>query len=210
MTSADPMTSSPLAPPAARRDPSGPAAILVGPPGSGKTTVGSLLAKLLGVGFTDTDSLVEQEVGKPVSDIFVEDGEAAFRSVESSVVRQAVQSQRGVIAVGGGAIMNPATARLLAGQPVVYLETGFAAVARRSGIAGPHPPLPGNPRSKLRQLLEERRPRYAELAWLTVATDDLEPQDIAAQIAAALATSGPRQPGDQGDPGDQDGPGAPS
>jgi shikimate kinase len=206
MTSSDPMTSSPLSPSAARRDPSGPAAILVGPPGSGKTTVGPLLAKLLGVGFIDTDSLVEQEAGKPVSDIFVEDGEAAFRSAESLVVRQAMQSHRGVIALGGGAVLDPATARLLAGQPVVYLEAGFAAVARRSGIDGPHPPLPGNPRGKLRQLLEVRRPRYAELAWLTVATDDLEPQDIAGQIAAALAAGGPRQPGGKGGPG----PGEPS
>jgi shikimate kinase len=179
----------------------GPAAILVGPPGSGKSTVGPLLAGLLEAGFTDTDTLVEEQAGKPVSDIFIEDGEAEFRAIERSVVQAALRelaSRPGVVALSSGAIEDPATAALLAGQPVVYLETGFAAVARRSGLDGPHPPLPGNPRGKLRQLLEQRRPRYAELAWLTVPTDAAEPADIAAQIAAALAA---RQPGQSSPPG---------
>jgi len=182
------MTSPPQAP-------AGPAAILVGPPGSGKSTVGPLLARLLDAGFTDTDTLVEEQAGKPVSDIFIEDGEPAFRAIERSVVQAALRELAGtpgVVALGSGAVEDPATAALLAGQPVVYLETGFAAVARRSGLDGPHPPLPGNPRGKLRQLLEQRRPQYAKLAWLTVPTDAAEPADIAAQIAAALAA---RQPG---------------
>jgi shikimate kinase len=172
----------------------GPAAILVGPPGAGKSTVGPLLASLLDAGFTDTDTLVEEQAGKPVSDIFIEDGETAFRAIERSVVQAALRELAGtpgVVALSSGAVEDPATAALLAGQPVVYLETGFAAVARRSGLDGPHPPLPGNPRGKLRQLLEQRRPRYAELAWLTVPTDAAEPADIAAQIAAALAAREP-------------------
>jgi shikimate kinase len=184
--------------------PAGPAAILVGPPGSGKSTVGPLLAGLLGADFTDTDTLVEKQAGKPVSDIFVEDGEAAFRALETAVVQAALGGRpgsAGVIALGSGAVGDPATAALLAGLPVVYLETGFAAVARRSGLDGPHPPFPGNPRGKLRQMLEERRPRYAQLAWLTIATDASEPPDIARQIAAALAERQPGQPAGTGEPG---------
>jgi shikimate kinase len=199
--------------PAPQAGSAGPAAILVGPPGSGKSTVGPLLAGLLGAAFTDTDTLVEEQAGKPVSDIFIEDGEEAFRAIERAVVQAALRDgadRPGVIALSSGAILDPATARLLAGQPVVYLETGFAAVARRSGLAGPHPPLPGNPRGKLRQLLEERRPRYAAAAWLTVPTDASEPPDIAGQIAAALAARGPGQPSEPGRPGEArqpDGPG---
>lgn len=168
----------------------GPAVILIGPPGAGKTSVGQLLATLLGTGLTDTDSLVAEAAGKPVADIFIEDGEPSFRSLERAVVVTAIQTQRGVIALGGGAVLDPAAQRLLTGQRVVYLETGFAAVARRSGIDGPHPPLPGNPRGRLRQLLDERRRVYEELAWLTLRTDDSDEQEIAGQIAAAITASG--------------------
>lgn len=189
--------------------PAGPAAILVGPPGSGKSTVGPLLAGLLGAGFTDTDTLVARQAGKPVSDIFIEDGEAAFRALEAAVAQAALRGgpgSSGVLALGSGAVEDPATAALLAGQPVVYLETGFAAVARRSGLDGPHPPIPGNPRGKLRQQLEERRPRYAQAAWLTIATDAAEPPDIARQIGAALAERPPGRPAGTGEPGRPAGP----
>jgi shikimate kinase len=169
------------------RDAEGPAVILIGPPGSGKSTVGPLLAALLGVEFAETDSLVAQRTGKPVADIFIDDGEDAFRDLERSAVGEAIAGNRGVLALGSGSILSPATRGLLAGQRVVYLETAFPAVARRSGLAGPHPPLPGNPRGRLRQLLDERRPLYAELAWLTVTTDDRDPQQVAGEIAAAIA-----------------------
>jgi len=169
----------------------GPAAILIGPPGAGKSTVGPVLAGLLGVDFAETDDLVASMAGKPVGDIFIEDGEEAFRDLESAAVSQAVETSRGVVALGGGAVLGRAAARLLAGQRVIYLETGFAAVARRSGLDGPHPPIPGNPRGRLRQLLEERRGVYQELAWLTVRTDDREPQQIAEEIAAAVADGRP-------------------
>ena len=184
--------------------PAGPAAILVGPPGSGKSTVGPLLAALLGTGFTDTDTLVEKQAGQPVADIFILDGETAFRALEAAVAQAALRGEAGhgdVIALGSGAVEDRATAALLAGQPVVYLETGLAAVTRRSGLDGPHPPIPGNPRAKLRQMLEARRPRYAQVAWLTIATDASEPPDIARQIAAALAERQPGQPAGTGEPG---------
>jgi shikimate kinase len=165
------------------------AAILIGPPGAGKSTVGPLVAGLLGVGFLDTDSAIEESAGKPVGDIFIEDGEAAFRALERPAVAGAIGEHHGVLALGSGAILDPDAQRLLAGQRVVYLETGFAAVARRSGLDGPRPLLPGNPRGRMRELLEERRPVYEGLAWLTVATDDREPAEIAELIAEAVAGS---------------------
>jgi shikimate kinase len=169
----------------------GPAAILIGPPGAGKSTVGPLLAGLLGVEFAETDDLVATMAGKPVADIFVEDGEDAFRALERAAVPQAIEGTPGVVALGGGSVLIQAIRELLGGQRVVYLETGFAAVARRSGLDGPRPYIPGNPRGRLRQLLEERRGVYEELAWLTVRTDDREPQQIAAEIAAAVGNGQP-------------------
>lgn len=164
----------------------GPVVILIGPPGSGKSTVGPLLAELLAVSFADTDDLVAQAAGKPVSDIFIDDGDAAFRDLERSAVSAAIADHSGVLALGGGAVHWDGLRSLLAGQRVVYLETGFPAVVRRSGLDGPRPPMPGNPRGRLLQLLEERRPLYRELAGLTVNTDAAEPAQIAAQIAAEL------------------------
>jgi shikimate kinase len=176
-----------------QRDTPGPAAILIGPPGSGKSTVGPLLAARLGVAFADTDGLVADWAGKPVADIFIEDGEDAFRELERGAVAEAIAQHPGVLALGSGSVLSPAAQQLLAGQRVVYLETGFAAVARRTGLDGPHPPIPGNPRGRLRQLLEQRRGLYQELAWLTVPTDDREPEQVAEDIAAAVAVGrGPR------------------
>jgi shikimate kinase len=165
----------------------GPAAILIGPPGAGKSTVGPLLADLLGVGFADTDSYVEAVAGKPVSDIFIEDGEAAFRRLERAAVASAVADHRGVLGLGGGAVLDPGTRALLGGQPVVYLQTGFAEAAKRVGLDRPRPLLLGNPRAQLRALLDQRLPVYQQLAWITVSTDARMPDDIAADIAAQLA-----------------------
>jgi shikimate kinase len=131
-----------------------------------------------------------------VSEIFIDDGEATFRDLERSAVLEAIEGHPGVLALGGGAVHWDGLRPLLAGQRVVYLETGFPAVVRRSGLDGPRPPVPGNPRGRLRQLLEERRPLYQELAWLTVNTDGVEPGQVAGQIAAAVTVpaSGGRPP----------------
>ena len=160
--------------------------VLIGPPGSGKSTVGPLLAGLLGVEFAETDGMIAQRAGKPVGDIFIEDGEGAFRELEQSATDEAIATRRGVLALGSGSVLSQGTRDLLAGQRVVYLETAFPAVAKRTGLDGPHPPIPGNPRGRLRQFLEERRPLYAGLAWLTVTTDDRDPQQVADDIAAAI------------------------
>jgi shikimate kinase len=164
-----------------------PAAILIGPPGAGKTTVGALVAALLGLDFVDADEVIEQAVGKPVGDIFVQDGEQAFRALESAATARLIASHPGVLALGGGAVLDSGTRDLLAGQRVVYLETGFTSAVRRTGLDAPRPLLLGNPRARMKTLLEERLPVYASLAWITVPTDDREPEDIAGEIAARLA-----------------------
>jgi shikimate kinase len=167
-----------------------PAAIMIGPPGAGKTTVGALVAGLLGLDFVDTDTVIEQAAGKPVSDIFVQDGEDAFRALERRAAAHLIGSHPGVLALGGGAILDPGTRELLAGRRVVYLETGFVSAVHRTGLDAPRPLLFGNPRARMKTLLAERLPVYAGLAWLTVPTDDREPGDIAGEIAARLVPAG--------------------
>jgi shikimate kinase len=164
-----------------------PAAVLIGPPGAGKTTVGALVAALLGLDFVDADAVIEEAAGKPVGDIFVQDGEEAFRALERATAARLIGGHPGVLALGGGAILDPGTRDLLAGQRVVYLETGFASAVRRTGLDAPRPLLLGNPRARMKTLLEERLPVYTSLAWITVSTDDREPKDIAEEIAARLA-----------------------
>lgn len=165
-----------------------PPIVLIGPPGAGKTTVGTMLAARLRVGFTDTDAIIEAAAGKPVSDIFVQDGEAEFRRLERAAVAVALAGGDGVVGLGGGAVMDPQTQAMLGGQRVVYLETGFGELAKRVGLDRPRPLLIGtNPRAQLKTLLEVRLPVYDKLAWITVGTDGREPGEIAAEIAAAVS-----------------------
>ncbi|HET9897193.1 MAG TPA: shikimate kinase [Streptosporangiaceae bacterium] len=166
--------------------PAQPLAILIGPPGAGKTTIGALLARRLGVTFTDTDAEIEAVAGKPVSDIFVEDGEPAFRALEREAVATALATSNGVVAIGGGAVMDPRTQASLKGHRVVYLETGFAVAAQRVGLGQARPLLLRNPRATLRALLDQRLPVYTELAWLTVGTGDRAPEQLADEIAARI------------------------
>ena len=163
-----------------------PVAVLIGPPGAGKSTVGPLLAALLGAEFAETDAMVEDVAGKPVSEIFISDGEPAFRDLERTMVARALATHRGIVALGGGAVMDPGTQQLLARQRVVYLQTGFAAAAQRVGLDTPRPLLLRNPRARLRELLGERLPVYEALARITVVTDDRDPQEIADEIAATV------------------------
>jgi shikimate kinase len=166
---------------------SSPVAVLIGPPGAGKSTVGPLLAALLGAEFTETDAMVEDMAGKPVSDIFISDGEPVFRDLERTAVAQALATHRGIVALGGGAVMDPGTQQLLARQRVVYLQTGFTAATQRVGLDTPRPLLLRNPRARMRELLAERLPVYEALARITVVTDDRDPQEIADEIAATVS-----------------------
>jgi shikimate kinase len=164
-----------------------PKAVVIGPPGSGKTTVGRLLAERLGVAFRDTDHDVETAAGKPIGEIFIDDGEERFRELERSAVRDALAGHDGVIALGGGAILDAGTQADLAGLPVVYLEVGLSDAVKRVGLASARPLLVLNPRSQFRKLMEERRPIYEGLAAIKVATDGREPADIADEIVKGLA-----------------------
>ena len=167
-----------------------PGIVLIGPPGAGKSSVGRLLASRLGVPFADTDELVEQAAGKPVGDVFVEDGEQVFREFERGAVsrgRDRVGPDGGVLALGSGAVLDPDVRRMIGARVVVYLEAAFATVARRTGMDRPRVVVPGNPRGRLRAMLEERRPVYAELASVTVPTDGMAPEEVAADLAGRLA-----------------------
>ena len=163
--------------------------VLVGPPSAGKSSAGALLAAELGVPFADTDALVAEAAHKPVGDIFIDDGELVFREFERGAVArglEAVRADGGVLALGSGAVLDPDVRLMLGGHVVVYLETEFAAVAKRTGMDRPRVVMPGNPRGMLRAMLEERRPVYAELAAITVSTDDLAPEEVAAGLAKRL------------------------
>ena len=169
-----------------------PATVLIGPPGVGKSSVGVLLAAELGVPFADTDDLVADAAGKPVGDIFIEDGEDAFRELERAAVtralgdQDALRARGGVLALGSGAVLDPGIQELLDGIPVVYLSADFGTVARRKGLDRPRVVVPGNPRGRLRAMLDERDPVYARLAAVTIPTDDLDPDELADQIAAEI------------------------
>ena len=177
----------------------GPVVVLIGPPGAGKSAVGPLVADLLGVQFRDTDADVATAAGKPIGDIFVEDGEETFRELERAAVTSALSEQgaepaREVLALGSGAVLDEGVRQLLAGRPVVYLSASFGTVVRRIGLDRPRVVVPGNPRGRLRAMLNERLPLYQGLAAVTVETDDLDPDELAAQIAATV-TAGPPLPG---------------
>ena len=163
-----------------------PVCVLVGPPGAGKTTTGEALAGLLGVPFTDTDAVIERTAGKPIPDIFVDDGEAAFRALERTAVAETLESFDGVLALGGGSILDERTRAALAGHTVVFLSVELADAVKRVGLGAGRPLLTINPRATLRHLMEQRRPLYAEVATHTVATDGRTPAEIAAELAATL------------------------
>jgi shikimate kinase len=161
-------------------------AVLIGSPGSGKSTVGEALARRLDADLLCTDTEIEKRVGKPISDIFVQDGEERFRALEREVVAEGLRSWEGVIALGGGSILNEATRRELADHHVVYLQVEFAEAAKRVGMDVARPLLAGNPRTQLRKLLNDRLPVYEGLASVTVPTTEYHPEEVVDAIVGSL------------------------
>ena len=164
----------------------GPLVVLVGPMGSGKSTVGELLAERLGAPYRDTDADIVAAEGREISDIFVEDGEERFRALERAAVRAAVAEHEGVLALGGGAILDAGTRELLAGLPVAYLSMDVEEAVRRVGLGAARPLLAVNPRRQWRELMEARRHLYTEVARVVVATDDRTPEEVAQAVLDAL------------------------
>lgn len=163
-----------------------PRVVLVGPMGAGKSTVGALLADAWGVPVRDTDADIEALEGRSISDIFVDSGEAHFRDLERKAVAEALATHDGVLSLGGGAVLDPATRDLLAGHPVVFLKVGLAEAVKRVGLGSSRPLLLGNVRSRIKALLDERTPVYESVATLTVDTDGRTPEDVVAAIREAL------------------------
>lgn len=164
----------------------GPVAILIGLPGAGKSTVGRLLARALGVTFRDTDEDVEAAAGEPISDIFLTYGEEHFRTLERHAVVAALAEHRGVLALGGGAILDPDTQADLAGHRVVHLQVSLAAASPRVGLSAARPLLVGSPRKQWLRLAEARRPIYTSLAQVSVDTDGATPEQVVEQVLAGL------------------------
>ena len=164
----------------------GPAIVLVGPMGVGKSTVGALLARRIGRGFRDTDDDIVTAEGRPISDIFVDEGEPYFRELERRAVRAALAEHDGVLALGGGAVLDPSTRALLAAHPVVYLSMEVDEAVRRTGLNVARPLLAVNPRRQWRELMEQRRALYTEVARVVVATDDRTPEQVADVVLDAL------------------------
>jgi shikimate kinase len=165
-----------------------PPIILIGPPGAGKSSVGKALAKKLSLNFLDSDKVVEEKSGKSIPEIFITDGEPAFREMEKAVVIDLIENQDGVIALGGGSVMDlEVSKRLLPMANVVFLDVSISNAAPRVGFNRDRPLLLGNPRQQWIALMEKRRSTYEALAKARVSTDNKKPVEVVEEIVKELA-----------------------
>lgn len=165
-----------------------PPIILIGPPGAGKTSVGKALAKKLSLNFLDSDKVVEEKSGKSIPEIFITDGEPAFREMERAAVIDLIENQDGVIALGGGSVMDlEVSKRLLPMANVVFLDVSISNAAPRVGFNRDRPLLLGNPRQQWITLMEKRRSTYEALAKARVSTDNKKPVEVVEEIVKELA-----------------------
>lgn len=166
-----------------------PRAVLVGLPGSGKSTIGRRLAKALDVGLLDTDMAIETQTGRTIADIFGTDGEQEFRRIEEDVIRAALDEHDGVLSLGGGAVTSPGVCAALAGHTVVYLEISAAEGVRRTGGSTVRPLLAGPDRAeKFRDLMSKRIPLYRRVATIRVDTNRRNPGAVVRYIVSRLQT----------------------
>ncbi|EST21454.1 shikimate kinase [Streptomyces roseochromogenus subsp. oscitans DS 12.976] len=163
-----------------------PALVLVGPMGVGKSTVGQLLAERLGVAYRDTDEDIVAAEGRTIAEIFVDEGEPVFRAIEKRAVHSALAEHEGVLALGGGAVLDADTRALLAGHRVVYLSMDVEEAVKRTGLNVARPLLAVNPRKQWRELMEARRHLYEEVATAVVATDGRTPEEVTQAALDAL------------------------
>lgn len=166
-----------------------PSAVLIGAPGAGKSVIGRALAERLNVDFRDTDDDIAVLAGKPVADVFIDDGEDAVRALEATALEAAISECRGVVAIGSGIPMHEEQRAQLEGLPVVWLEVTLSDAAQRLGLNGPRPAFMGNVRGQLMALLTERSPVYAALATVRVRTAGRTLPEIVDEIATALESS---------------------
>ncbi len=159
------------------------AIVLIGAPGAGKSTVGKRLARKLGRSFVDVDARIEEVIGKPVAEIFADEGEEHFRRLEEEATIELLGSHE-VISLGGGAVMNPAIREALNGHEVIWLKVSIGQASRRVGMNTVRPLLLGNVRGRLIELLRERTPVYEQLATQVVETDGRGSSEVADQLVA--------------------------
>jgi shikimate kinase len=164
-----------------------PVAVLIGPPGAGKTTIAEAVAGRLALPVRDTDRDVERSTGRTVADIFVEDGESAFRELEHEAVLTALAEHEGILSVGGGAVLDPRTQEALRGHTVIFLDVRIADASKRIGLNRDRPLLLGNPRAQWTQMMDRRRPIYTGIATARVPTDGLTADQVTDQVLAVLA-----------------------
>lgn len=166
-----------------------PRVVLVGPPGAGKSTVGRRLAKRLDTTFRDTDADIVAIAGKPIAEIFIDDGEDHFRALERQAVATAMREHDGVLSLGGGAVLSEDTRKLLQQHTVALLEVDLSHATQRVGLNRDRPVLALNPRAQLKLLLEQRTPLYREVATLTVDTSTRTLPQVVDALVDALASS---------------------
>ncbi|MFR9801385.1 shikimate kinase [Pseudonocardia sp. RS010] len=182
-----------------------PVLVLVGAPGAGKSTVGRVLGRRLGVPFTDVDSEIEARVGTTIAEMFTSRGEEAFRAVEREVVAELLATGCGVLALGGGSVLAESTRARLAGHRVVHLKVGLADGIRRTGMSTARPLLAGvNPRATFRALLEARAPLYESVATVEIDTVKRSANQVASAVLTALGLEGEAAPAAEPRPGDPD------
>lgn len=167
-----------------------PRIILIGPPGAGKTSIGRALAKAIGVDFADTDSLIEVDQGKSVSQIFIDDGESFFRSVEERVCCEQLESAKGVLSLGGGAVLSPIVeeAILKTKSEVIFLDVSLSVAAPRVGFNRDRPLLLNNPRQQWQRLMDARRPTYERLSTISVDVGNRSVNQIVKELLTKVSS----------------------